>query len=55
MAEIWFTHPLGYGVCFIKFETKEQILKGIFTGQDNATVGFFRIKMMDNRKGEIIN
>jgi hypothetical protein len=26
MAEIWFTHPLGCGVCFIKFENKEHIL-----------------------------
>ena len=55
MAEILLTHPLGYGVYFIKLEIKEHILKGILAGQDNATDGFFRIKMMDNRKCEIIN
>jgi hypothetical protein len=44
MVEILLTYPLGYGVCFIKFETKEHILKGVFTGKDNATVRSFRIK-----------
>ena len=48
MAEILLTCPLGYGVYFINLETKEQILKGLFTGKDNATVGFFRIKVMDS-------
>jgi hypothetical protein len=43
MDEIYFTHPLGYGVCFIMVEIKEHVLKGLLTRQDNETIRKFRI------------
>jgi hypothetical protein len=38
-----------WGLCY-KGKDQRTDIKILFTGQDNATIGFFRNKVMDNRK-----
>jgi hypothetical protein len=44
---------LGLWGHFYKGKDQRKYVKILFTGKDNATIGFFRNKMMDNKKGEI--
>jgi hypothetical protein len=46
---------IGLWGLFYKDRDQRTYIKILFTGQDNATIGFFRNKVMDSRKGEIIN
>jgi hypothetical protein len=49
MAERFYAF-IGLWGLFYKGRDQRTDVKILFTGQDNATIGFFRNKMMDNRK-----